>query len=406
MRLSDWKPSNAGAWLIGALMVLVPIQYYALPEFGQMASRVSQQQVFQVVSLSLFSIFLLNNVWMSLFMLWTLFLYAYFGFPNPVGVVLLTITSGCIIYEAVYRVVNRENIRLIVNAFIVFAIINLAYMAMQGLGWELLFSEQSEMGVYQRQMIGFFNLKAIMGMFFAMVMPFVAFRYPITAIGLLVPLYLSECSSAMVAGIVVYLHQIWYLSKKWFFILLAILTIGGIAYSIRDSHTGMFTDRFNMWKTVLRDAVKKPVMGWGPDSFRSITPDKQFMYWKNNRTLETSQIDVRDTIEYSQTKQYSLEKYGKFLKTGDSLNPWDNPHNEYIQLFYEFGIIGVVLLGFLSFDIFKRFDINNVELLPVFGFFIGLAIMSIGQFPLHLARVGVYVPIFLACYYKLSDDYE
>lgn len=402
MTLLDLKPKNLSIWFIGLLMILIPIQYYADPHFGISAIRISQQQVLQVTAIGLFAIFVLHNIYLSLFLLWSLFLYAYFEWATPVGVVILTILSGCLIYEAVYRAINKENINIIFNCLIAFMLINVVYMIMQGLGWELIFEEFTRPG-YQRQLLGFMGLKAIMGMLFAICIPFVAFRFPKLVLTLFYPLYYSECSAAMGAGIVAYLWQIWFISKKWFYILTILLCFGGTVYVIHDSHAGMFTDRANMWKVVLRDAVKKPIIGWGPDSFRCITPSKQFMYWKNVRTKETDQIDVRDTIEYQHTGKYDFAKYGKFMQAGDITDPWDNPHNEYVQLFYEFGLPGLLLLGFIAYNMVRRFNSQNIYLIPLSGFFIAILIMSIGQFPFHLARIAFYIPIFLACYYKLSE---
>lgn len=386
------------------MMILVPIQWMADPSFGMSAIRISQQQMYQVAAIALFAIFILQNIYLSLFLLWSVFLYGYFEWATPVGTIVLTILGACMIYEAVYRAVNNESIKTVYGFMIAFMLINLGYMVMQGFGWELLFEEFTRPG-FQTQMLGFMGLKAIMGMFFAMCMPFVAFKYPKVAPGLFVPLYISECSSAMVAGIVAFLWNLWFISKKWFIITTVTLVIAGGLYSYNDSHAGMFTDRVNMWKVVLRDAVKNPMIGWGPDSFRSVTPQKQFIYWKNNRTNDSFPIDVRDTVEYQHTGKYDLVKYGKFMQEGDSTNPWDNPHNEYIQLFYEFGIVGVILLGLLAWDIKRRFDSVNEYLIPLVGFFLAVLIMSIGQFPFHLARVGLYIPIFLACYYKLTENY-
>lgn len=397
------KPKNLSVWFLGFLLILVPIEYWADPSFGQSALRISQAQIFQVVSIALFAIFILQNVWLSLFLLWSIFLYAFYGFPNPSGTILLSISGACMIYEAFYRAINRENFGLLVNFMIAFALLNMGYMIMQGFGWELMFVEfnRPKLGL-QTQMLGFMGLKAIMGMAFAMCVPFFAYKYPKLALGLFVPLYYSESSSALVAGICAYLWQLWFLSRKWFFIALAALTIGGGFYVAHDTKAGMFEDRANVWKLTLQDAMRRPIFGWGMDSFRCVTNDKSFMYWKNVRTKDSLRIDLKDTIEYQHTGNYDLNKY-KDLKAGDTLDPWDNPHNEYIMLYYEFGVVAVLLLGFLIWDIRRRFvETSNYAILLV-GFLIATAIMSMGQFPFHLARVGFFIPIFLACYYKLTE---
>lgn len=403
MTLSNLKPKEISIWVLGLLMILIPIQYYCDPSFGISALRVSQAQMFQVAAIALFCVFVLQNIWLCLFTLWSLFLYAYYSFPTPSGSIVLSILGACLIYEASYRIVTRENIHIIFKFMMWFAVANIIYMAMQKGGWELLYMEFNKPG-FQNGMVGFMGLKAIMGMLFAIAMPFVACEYPVAAIFLFYPLYISESSCAVAGGIVAYLWQLWYTSRKWFWILVVILGIGGTAYVINDSHAGMFTDRENMWKVVLRDAVKKPLTGWGIDSFRCLTPDKQFMYWKNVRTLETFPIDVRDTIEYEHTGKYDLKKYGNFMRSGDITDPWDNPHNELIMLFYEFGILPLIILGFFIYDMKSRFSSFDDKLIPLTGFFFSILIMSMGQFPFHLARIGLYIPIFLGAYYKLTDN--
>lgn len=405
MTLSKLKINDIGTWILGLIMTIIPIQYFYSPEFGVSSLRISQAQTFEICALVLFATFILQNVYLSLFLIWAIFQYAFLGFPGPVGATVLSILSGCMIYQATYAIVNEENVHKVFSFMIFIALFNMFYMIMQGFNWELLYMEFSSIGTYQHQLLGFMGLKAVTGMLFAMAMPFFAFRYPKLAGGLFIPIYVSECSSAMIAAIVAYLWQIWYISKKWFIILTAFLLIGGSIYALNDSKAGMFTDRVNMWKVVLRDAVHKPILGYGPDSFRCVTSNKQFMYWKNVRTAETGRIDVRDTVEYNNTHNYNLDKY-KFFKAGDSLDCWDNPHNEFIQLFYEFGIVGVLILCFFIYDIKRRFNRAISSMIPLIGFFMSLMIMSIGQFPFHLARVAIFIPIFLACFYKLSDSYK
>lgn len=401
MTLIDLKiPKYISVWVIGIVMIVVPLQYFQNPNFGQSAMRISQAQIFEIMAIILFSIFILQNIYLSLFMLWSLFLYYFYGFPNPSGMIVLSILGALLIYEAVYRVVTKENFHILINFMIFFALINMAYMVMQEFGWELIYRDTDN--ILQHQLIGFMGIKAVMGMFFAMCLPFFCYKYPKISLGLFVPLYYSECSAAMVAGIFVYLFNLWFLSRKWFCIALIILSIGGTIYTIHDSHAGMFEDRFKLWKVALQDAVKKPIFGWGIDSFRCITNEKDFLYWKNVRTKESFRIDYRDTIESQHTHQYP-KKYSQYIKEGDILDPWDNPHNEYLMLLYEFGIIGIVIFGFIAWDMWQSFNPRIEYLIPLAGFFIGLLVMSTGQFPFHLARIGLYIPIFLASYYKFSE---
>lgn len=405
MTLMQIRPKNVGLWILGALMILLPMQYYFDPVFGAASLRLTQQQGLQVIAIALFAVFILQNVYLSLFLLWSLFLYAHFAFASPVGTVVLTILGGCLIYEAAYRIVNKDNVKILFYFMIAFALINMIYMIFQGFGWELIYKEFGKVA-YQPQMLGFMGLKAIMGVLFAICIPFFAFRFPVLSLGLFIPIYISECSSAMGGAIVAYLWQLWFLSKKWFCIMVGIMCLGGIAYAYHDSHAGMFTDRFYMWKEVLRDAVKKPMIGWGPDSFRCVTQEKQFMYVKNVRTQKTFKLDVRDVVEYDHTHKYDMKKYGQFMQEGDTLDPWDNPHNEYIKLLFEFGLPSLIILGFLCDDIKVRFNYQNYLTIPIIGFFLSLLVISVGWFPFELARIGFYFPIFLGVYYKLTEGVQ
>lgn len=404
MTLAKLKPKNLSIWLIGALMVYIPIQYHIDPSLGFGALRVAQTQIFQISAIVLFAVFIVQNIYLSLFLLWAVFSYTYYQFAPPSGAILISILAACFIYEAVYRIVNQDNIEILYKFMIWFAVANVIYMFMQSIGWEVIYKDFDK-PFYQKDFLGFMGLKAIMGMFFAMCIPFIAYKYPKITIFFFVPIALSQCSSAVVAGAVAYLWQIWNISKKWFFILLAIFSIGGGIYIAQDTKSGMFTDRINMWRTVMQEAAKKPITGWGMDSFRSVGPDKQYIFWKNVRTLQTFKIDFKDTIEHRNTGQFDMKKYGIYMQQGDILDPWDNPHNEYLMLFFEFGILMVILLGFLIYDIKKRFSFLFTPTIPLIGFFLGVLVMSVGQFPFHLARIGFFIPIFLSCYYKLTDEY-
>lgn len=403
MTLAQLRPSkNLSIWFLGLLMVLIPLNYWCEAQYGLFMLRISQEQLFQVVGIVIFAIFILNNIYLSLFLLWSTFLYGYYCFPNPSGQVLFSLFIGCVFYEVAYRLIDEKNINLLFKFMIWFAIANIIYIVMQKCGLELIYKDFA-LNEYAHDAVGFFGIKCMMGMFFAMVMPFAAYRYPKLSALLFIPIAVSESSCAMAAAIVAYLWQLWFLSKKWFTVALVLLTVGGSAYVIHDTHAGMFENRVSLWKMAMRDAVQRPIFGYGLDSFRCISDDKQFMYWSNCRTKEAIKIDVRDSIEYKHTQKFNLAKYGKWLKEGDTIDPWDNPHNEFVMLFYEWGVLPFVILGFLVYAIVQRFTAYQKVLVPLVGFLIGVAVMSIGQFPFHTARNGIYIPIFLAALFKITD---
>lgn len=401
MRIIDLRPKNLYMWVIIAFMIFVPMFYFSDPRFGVSAMRVSQTQIFQVLSIALCAIFIIQNIYLGSFLLISTISYAYFSFPLPAGVTLLNILGGCLLYEATYRVVNKDNYNMIFQAIIWICLYNLLYATLQINGFEVLYTEYRQTN-YQNGFLGFMGLKAIFGILIAFSAPFIMQSTPYISGLLIIPAVLTESSCAVVSVAFSFLWNIYFTKRRLFYVMLAVLTIGASAYAYKDSGTGMFTDRANMWKVVLQDAVKKPLTGYGMDSFRCVTPDKSFMYVKNVRTLETFRIRQEDLIEYQNTKIVPNDKYAGHYVKGDTLDIWDNPHNEFIQLLYEFGFIPFFILGFMIYDIKRRFEKHSWQI-PLISSFIAVAILSIGQFPFHLARVVIYPIIFYAVYCKLSD---
>jgi len=83
------------------------------------------------------------------------------------------------------------------------------------------------------------------------------------------------------------------------------------------------------------------------------------------------------------------EKIGNWVK----VNKWDNPHNLVISLLFEFGLFGLVfLIGYLrQLSIWFRRAVKEPNTIALAGFLIGVLIISMGHFPLFLARIVVFV---------------
>lgn len=398
MTIKDIKLNNIGLKLLMAFIAICPIFY---DTYSSRGLRIGQEQFYQLGATMLFAVVMVENIYLSLFLIWSIAIYCYYVFPPIGGNYVMNIFWGCIFYQIAYRIVNQDNVSIFFKTILWVCGLNILWIFLQYIHFDLIYFDTDKF--YNTDHVGMLGLKAFMGLFFALAIPFVA-RFSIWATPILfIPVYLSDCSSAMIGGICGLLFSVWFQSKKAFIALLVLLSIGGSFYVAHDSKMNMFTDRFSVWKVSLRDAFKHPVMGWGLDSFRNVGTMKPFLYFKNYRNNESRAVSVEAMKIHYETGKFP--PIGDFLKEGDNIVPWDNPHNEYVQLFYEFGAFGVILFILLGLDIKKRFSDEN-NLIALVGFFIVILVASIGQFPMHMARIGYLVPIVLGIYYKLTDENE
>lgn len=311
----------------------------------------------------------------------------------------INIFLAFLVYELAYKTFNLKNLKVFYKCIIWLIALNSIWLIFQALKIDPVFMNN---GHYADMLVGCMGLKAFMGMFFALSIPFIARLNIWASIPLFLPIYLSECSVAVVAGGVSLLFTVYFKSKKIFLALLLVFLIGASAFVLKDTKTGMFHDRFSIWKLSTRHAFAHPVMGWGLDSFRNVGKFKPFIYIKNPRSGESMALPYGNLVTYQETGQ--MPSFDGFFKEGDKgFDPWDNPHNEFISLFYEFGLIGVFIIALLWINIFKRFQIHE-ELIPFMGFFIGVLIISTGQFPFHVVRLGLLIIVALGIYYKLTDE--
>lgn len=185
----------------------------------------------------------------------------------------------------------------------------------------------------------------------------------------------------------------------------------GALYVANDSKANMMTDRGNMWRLAVQDALSRPFVGMGLDSFRNVGQLKPFLYFKdatNNNALRMTYIGGEKPwvapAKYPIKFKDVTDKDGNIVKEA-LVNPWDNPHNEFISILYEFGIIGFLIFCALLWDITKRLR-RDPMIMTIFAVFLVYLVSSIGQFPFHLARTAHLSVIFLACYYKLTEEGE
>lgn len=337
--------------------------------------REIQQWAFMLGLMVIFGL-LLKNIWLTLFMGWSVFLFSFFKFET--GLIYVTnIFFGCLLYYLVKVAFKKEHINFFINAVLWFAVLNILYMAIQISGFDFIYRYVRPDGYESNKIVanivptGFMGQRQICGAFLALCVPLLASRTSkiaiLGALGLFIPLYLSQASLALWAAGVGLGFVLWYKIPKKIWFAIAIIVISFfVFYFLKVDRPG--SSRIPQWKTVLTYCVKHPITGWGLDSFRNITSYKDFKF-----------------------KETSGPGY---------VNWWDNPHNLLISLFFEFGIIGLFLLGGYLRQCVIWFikAIKSPNAIGLAGFLLTVFLVSQGHFVMFLIRTAVIIIIAAALY--------
>lgn len=363
---------------------LVALIFIGITSIYKMDSRLSQEILFQLFMMSVL-IFIVENIWISLFMCLTIFLFIYYKFSIGQGYV-SNIFLGSLLYYVVKKVFSRETTRFFINGFLVFTCLNLAFMLLQRLNLDFInymgvaLDSKKQMSGFCMMACGLMGFNACMGMLCAFAIPIVMIRRTIfskiCAILLFIPLYLTDSSICVAAGVIGFIYMIYFECKTRFqkiiLLLLSILLFSCAGYYTLkiDNTDSSIKTRIYQWKLVLNDCTVHPLTGWGLDSFRKVTPTKAHIY-----ALRAKEID----------------------KVNLNVDVWDNPHNLYVSILFEWGILGfILLLGYICrlVRLFRN-SIKNNMVIGLSGFIVVFFLVSMAQFPLFLAKCAVFIiPMF------------
>lgn len=367
----DLRDKVARWMIIATIFVAVVIMQGIEP-------RQANLVVMMLASIVVMSLFL-SNLWATLFVTWTVFLYVFFKFDC--GEVYLTnIVFGSMLYLFTKTSFKKKHVDLYITAFLWFVFVNLAYSIVQVFGFDFIYTHTAWDGfIFQpaesNRIAGFMGHESMIGTLLAFAIPILASRGSKTAwlgaILLFIPLYLCKTALCLVAGVIGLLYVMFFKVKRQIWIgCIVIMMLFSVFYVSKVDPFG--TERFVHWHTVMKDAMKHPITGWGLDSFGNITKSKDFLYPQN---------------------KYSRPEYvyrGKKYNNITAIMWWDNPHNLLISLFYEFGILGVffVFMYFRKLALKFKSAIKSPNAIGLSGLALLFALISMGHFPMFLARLA------------------
>ncbi|HEC64911.1 MAG TPA: hypothetical protein ENI23_06450 [bacterium] len=350
---------------------VVALSFLCLLNVLGLNTRQAQQFGLMLTIIVMFG-FLLRNIWLTLFLGWTVFLYCFFKFENG-SVYVANVFYGCLLYYLTKISFKKEHINFFINGILWLVVINVLYMGLQVLGLDFFFKKTVLVGAVKQFIpntdpTGFMGHVSLMGVLMALAIPLLASKGTkislVGSLGLFIPLYHADASLCFLMGIVGLLTVLWFRipRKVWIVSVLFLVLMGGSYLKYVDRPT---PHRVKTWRRVLQDCVLHPITGWGLDSFRNITEKKDFKYLAST-----------------------------YLHTGDRvIFYWDNPHNLFVSLWYEFGIVSIILLGGMLRDIilkFKKAPKTKITI-GLFAFMVVFMGVSLGHFPIFLARFAVIV---------------
>lgn len=221
------------------------------------------------------------------------------------------------------------------------------------------------------------------GIFFALTFPIMLYIHPLLGILNLIGLFISKTSFAFIAMVISGLLYLFFISKKIFAIaILSVLLIGGIFFlKIDKPKLCDFKTRLSVWDYAIqsviggrieinknsKDLIYKinPICGYGFSRFLTIFP---FVRQKNNFN-------------------YADEKF-------------THAHNDYIELFFELGWIGGILLILLIVNFIYSFIKikKSREIIALFCGLLSYLICASGNFLMQMAIPGIFLIVFYGLY--------
>lgn len=367
-----------------AFLFTVPLYYDALRS-GTLAPRDQQWACYAVFAVVMLAA-LIKNIWVSLFLL--LNVIHFFFIPNEYSEPQLYIVAVC---SLIYYGFSTLEVKHYKWALVAFTFLNALIAFTRVIKPEIL--------IYFKEIPNGMLATA------AMITPLIASISPLFWVLGAIMVLLGKSLIPILAFLGGAGFCLWHTKRKLFWITIPIiipLMLFVSKFTRNDpNHMSESLRRTHVWQMVISKTLLSPWTGIGMGSF------------KQQRILEfykDGDFKSREFIQFKlcpENKPAVDEAIRKHTGHGWITAIWDNPHDEFIYVFFEYGIVGLVLIGGFIFTIFRRFNVQSLhsnETIALMASFIALLIFSTGHFPFYLARMNCLAIAFTAMLDKKLGD--
>lgn len=366
-------------WVCVAFLFTVPLFYDAM-RTGNLAPRDQQWMCYAVFGVLVLAA-LIRNIWVSLFLL--LSLAHSFFMPNEFSESQLYMVGVCALVYYAFQTINARHYK---TALIAFTFVNALITFTRLMKPEIL--------IYFKEIPnGMLGTAALITPVIATISPLF---WPLGAIMVILGKSLIPVLAFLAAGGFV----MWHFKRKlfyWVMPLLVIAMLAGVHLNRDKGHMHESMRRTHVWQMVISKTLLSPWMGIGMGSMKQ---QRIMEYHKEGKPREYVQFKL--CPENKAAVDESIKKHQDY-----TIYIWDNPHSEYLYVFFEYGILGLIIVSGFIWSMFSRFrrwraalDIQNQrwksnidcaldgEVIGLMAAFIALLIFSSGHFPFYLARMN------------------
>lgn len=313
-----------------------------------------QEAFFQYGTMALFALSLfvpakrkVSNLGLALIFAYAILHTVLFSYTETSRYALLNVFFGVVLLKITAERISF-NMKLFGGLLLGFCAWNLALIALQQANIDPIYSSVHPENMTQVDVVGFLGSRFCLGILGALALPFVYSYKKWCALCLLPLLYYSKSSSCVIAFFVSFMVVVWFWHKSIFWPLLIASLIAACFYVFRiDMPSGEFGKRLSVWTAGINILKNKMWFGYGLGVWKEL----HFVGIQGNGQPEE----------------------------------WAWAHNEYMQLWFEQGVIGMGLLFFYFKNLFKYFYLDNDGVI-ILSAFVGLLIVSFFHFPFHLGK--------------------